>query len=70
MVSTYIHLNPFRAKLAGEGCERKLEKYQWSSYPAYVNKTVDAGRRGEFEKKIKRGCPLFPSVAERTASGE
>ena len=99
MVSTYIHLNPFRANLAGEGCERKLEKYQWSSYPAYMkqnrktppwlekNKVLktwgitassdagrvykqklerfmrfeldpDAGRRGEFEKQIKRGWYL------------
>jgi len=100
MVSTYIHLNPFRAKLAGEGCRVALEQYPWSSYPAYVGKqrkrplwlnrervvktwgidprspTVaqdyrfklerfmrfeidpDAGRRGEFEKQIKRGWYL------------
>lgn len=36
-VSTYIHLNPFRAKLAGEGCGQKLETYKWSSYPVYVH---------------------------------
>jgi putative transposase len=34
-VSTYIHLNPFRAKLCGEGCGRPLQEYVWSSYPAY-----------------------------------
>jgi len=34
-VSTYIHLNPFRAKLCGEGLARSLERYTWSSYPAY-----------------------------------
>jgi REP element-mobilizing transposase RayT len=34
-VSTYIHLNPFRAKLCGEGLPKALETYEWSSYPAY-----------------------------------
>jgi putative transposase len=99
MLSTYIHLNPFRAKLVGEGCEQKLEVYPWSSYPAYVKRIrktptwlvkdkvyrtwdiaedsragraykqkmerfmrfeldPDAGRRGEFEKQIKRGWYL------------
>jgi REP element-mobilizing transposase RayT len=97
MVSTYIHLNPFRAHIAGEGCEAPLESYLWSSYPFYTGfrrkrpewlvrekvlktwglkegvggslKTYrekmersmkfeldpDAGRRGEFEKQVKRG---------------
>ena len=34
-VSSYIHLNPFRAKLCGEGLARPLQDYAWSSYPAY-----------------------------------
>lgn len=34
-VSTYIHLNPYRAKLCGEGMAQPLERYKWSSYPAY-----------------------------------
>ena len=34
-VSTYIHLNPFRAGLYGEGFAQGLESYPWSSYPAY-----------------------------------
>ncbi len=34
-VSTYIHLNPFRAKLCGEGLAMPLQEYEWSSYPAY-----------------------------------
>jgi len=38
-VSTYIHLNPFRAKLAGEGCSQPLQRYTWSSYPAYCGAT-------------------------------
>jgi REP element-mobilizing transposase RayT len=38
-VSTYIHLNPFRAKICGEGLVRPLESYKWSSYPAYCGRT-------------------------------
>ena len=34
-VSTYIHLNPFRAKLCGEGLKEPLQSYRWSSYPTY-----------------------------------
>ena len=34
-VSTYIHLNPARAKLIQIG-EQKLWEYAWSSYPSYV----------------------------------
>jgi putative transposase len=34
-VSTYIHLNPARARLIRIG-EEKLWRYRWSSYPAYV----------------------------------
>lgn len=37
IVSTYIHLNPARAKLIGIG-EQKLWEYPWSSYPSYVKK--------------------------------
>ena len=96
-LSSYIHLNPFRAGLCGEGSGRKLESYPWSSYPAYIGvdrkrpdwlvrekvlgsfgfkegtrgslsgyqekierrmrfeQDPDAGRRGEFEKQVKRG---------------
>ncbi len=36
-VSTYIHLNPFRAGLCGEGLPEKLESYPWSSYPLYLD---------------------------------
>jgi len=97
MVSSYIHLNPFRAKLAGEGFSHQLEDYFWSSYPLFISKRrkqpewlctkkvlstwgiqgdgvssrrayrdrmervmrfeldPDAGRRGEFDKQMKRG---------------
>ena len=35
-VGQYIHLNPFRAGLAGLESAQALEKYAWSSYPAYA----------------------------------
>lgn len=35
-VSTYIHLNPFRAGLCGVGLRLPLERYGWSSYPLYL----------------------------------
>jgi hypothetical protein len=37
-LSTYIHLNPARAKLIRVG-EQKLWEYPWSSYPSYVRKS-------------------------------
>ena len=37
-VGSYIHLNPFRAGIAGSGQARALEDYRWSSYPAYVGR--------------------------------
>jgi putative transposase len=36
VVSSYIHLNPARAKLIKVGKER-LSRYGWSSYPMYLN---------------------------------
>ena len=41
VVSTYIHLNPARAKLLRIGVDR-LKGYRWSSYPWYLN---GAGKR-------------------------
>lgn len=37
-VGNYIHLNPFRAGIAGGGLDKGLESYRWSSYPAYVGR--------------------------------
>lgn len=39
-LGTYIHLNPFRAGICGEGFGRKLETYKWSSYLYYVGKRL------------------------------
>lgn len=44
VVSTYIHLNPARAKLIRIGAER-LKRYRWSSYPSYLNR---AGKRPDW----------------------
>ena len=38
-LSSYIHLNPFRAGICGEGLEHPLHGYVWSSYPAYAGQT-------------------------------
>jgi len=35
-VGQYIHLNPFRAGMAGLGSNKSLEQYAWGSYPAYA----------------------------------
>lgn len=35
-VGHYIHLNPFRAGVAGVSRDRPLEVYRWSSYPFYA----------------------------------
>ncbi len=35
-VGNYIHLNPFRAGLAGIGTAEPLEACKWSSFPVYV----------------------------------
>ena len=50
-ISSYIHLNPFRAKLCGEGFALSLESYQWSSYPAYIGK--DRGKRPDWLVRSK-----------------
>ena len=39
VLSTYIHLNPARAKLITIGQER-LKRYRWSSYPWYLNRAA------------------------------
>jgi putative transposase len=41
VVSTYIHLNPARARLIRIG-EQLLKSYRWSSYPFYVNGSAKA----------------------------
>jgi hypothetical protein len=62
-VGNYIHLNPFRAGLAGIGFETSLEAYRWSSYPAY------AGRCRTFpvwleHDRLLSSCGLDPELPE------
>ncbi|WP_246046700.1 hypothetical protein [Pontiella desulfatans] len=38
-VGNYIHLNPFRAGIAGMGLDNPLESYPFSSYPAYLGRS-------------------------------
>jgi REP element-mobilizing transposase RayT len=40
-VGQYIHLNPFRAKVAGNGMDMDLEEYFWSSYRYYIHPVND-----------------------------
>lgn len=110
-ISTYIHLNPYRAGLCGSGRPSSLESHLWSSYPAYIGKTrkpppwlvrckvleswgisdetpvglkayqrkierrmnfdqdPDAGRRGEFERQVKRGWFLGSEVFGQKLDG-
>ena len=41
-VGQYIHLNPFRAGLAGIGKDMLLDEYEWSSYPTYAGAAKSA----------------------------
>ena len=56
-VSTYIHLNPFRAKICGEGFPNPLESHVWSSYPVYIGK---ARKRPEWldRARVLKSCGL------------
>jgi putative transposase len=60
-VGNYIHLNPFRARIAGIGLEQALESYSWSSYPAYI------GRRRKIPEWLERArlisaCGFDPAL--------
>jgi len=56
-VGQYIHLNPFRAGLAGAGTPHALESYVWSSYPAYVS--VGPARQEWLRRdRLLRACGL------------
>lgn len=61
-VSTYIHLNPFRANLYGEGLATPLHEYSWSSYPAYCGLSK---KRPDWlvRKKVLRSWDLIEGEA-------
>ncbi len=62
-VGQYIHLNPFRAGLAGLGSNQCLEEYAWSSYPAY------AGMLGNIPEWLHRDRLLSACGLEAGTSG-
>ena len=62
-VGQYIHLNPFRAGLAGLGSNQTLEEYVWSSYPTY------AGRVKKRPEWLHRGRLLSACGLEEGEAG-
>ncbi len=62
-VGQYIHLNPFRAGLAGLGSAKPLEQYAWCSYPAY------AGRLKKIPEWLVRDRLLSACGLEEGAPG-
>jgi len=62
-VGNYIHLNPFRAGLAGEGLEKKLEEYEWSSYPAYAG-CCRKPLKGLEQDRLLSACGIDPLSPE------
>lgn len=58
-VGNYIHLNPFRAGLAGEGVEKTLEEYEWSSYPAYAGRCRKI-LKGLAQDRLLSACGIDP----------
>lgn len=62
-VGQYIHLNPFRAGLAGGSGNQSLEEYAWSSYPAY------AGKLRDFPEWLHRDRLLSACGLEEGTSG-
>jgi len=58
-VGNYIHLNPFRAGLAGEGFEKTLEEYAWSSYPAYAGRCRKV-LKGLAQDRLLSACGIDP----------
>ncbi len=77
-ISTYIHLNPFRAKLAGVGLDFALEDYEWSSYPLYAGCSVKRPSwlvmakvlRTWGAKKTPEGLDAYRERLERFMRGE
>ncbi|MEN7973498.1 MAG: transposase [Verrucomicrobiota bacterium] len=56
-VGNYIHLNPYRSGLAGNGFGKSLEAYKWSSYGAYAGLS---GRCPDwlFRERLMNACGI------------
>jgi len=66
-VSTYIHLNPFRAGLYGPDDALELEAYRWSSYPIYCGKQTK-GIKGMITRKVYKAWGLTDGSSESQLS--
>lgn len=65
-VGNYIHLNPFRAGVAGVGKSRPLDAYRWSSYPAYVGCNRKIPKWLERERLLSaNGLKLVNTTAQK-----
>jgi hypothetical protein len=62
-VSTYIHLNPARAKLVRIG-QQGLKGYRWSSYPCYVNR-VDSPPAWLCTQRVLTSLGLRPADTQQ-----
>jgi REP element-mobilizing transposase RayT len=77
-VADYIHLNPFRAGIAGRGLRIPLSGYRWSSFPAYVGKIRTVPGWLERERVLsacgiecRRGCYVrYLEFIEHRMEGE
>ena len=63
-VGNYIHLNPFRAGVAGDGLNRPLEAYEWSSYPAYAGPCRKV-LKGLTQDRLLSACGIDPAAPDR-----
>jgi REP element-mobilizing transposase RayT len=66
-VGNYIHLNPFRAGIAGVGLEHALESYRWSSYPATIGRSLKVPPWLEYERLII-ACGFDPKLPKSQAA--
>jgi len=66
-VGNYIHLNPFRAGIAGVGLEQALESYRWSSYPGYIARSRKVPEWLECARLIN-ACGFDPSLLKSRAA--
>lgn len=65
-VGNYIHLNPYRAGLAGVGLGKPLEAFKWSSYGAYIG-AVKKSPQWLSRARLLTSCGFEGTTSERSA---
>lgn len=65
-VGNYIHLNPYRAGLAGVGLDKPLEAFRWSSYGAYIGAAKTCPKWLSRDRLLK-SCGFSGPASERLA---